>query len=73
MIPDLAPNAMARPYRSLSVQEVDVPLTEIDLVPVLLGREVYRRSDYLVLRNGDDAALVAVRRESDEPLFSPVV
>jgi hypothetical protein len=64
---------MARPYRSLSVQEVDVPLTEMDLVPFLLGREVYRRSDYLVLRNGEDAALVAVRRESDEPLFSPVV
>jgi hypothetical protein len=73
MIPDLAPNAMARPYRSLSVQEVDVPLTEMDLVPFLLGREVYRRSDYLILRNGDEAALVAVRRESDEPLFSPVV
>lgn len=73
MIPDPTPNLMARPYRGLSVQEVDVPLTELDLVPFLLGREVYRRSDYLALRHGGETALVAVRRASDEPLFSPVV
>ena len=72
MIPDLAPNTITRPYRGLSVQEVDVSLTELELVPFLLGREVYRRSDFLALRNGSATALVAVRRESDEPLFSPV-
>ncbi|MGH3520260.1 MAG: DUF7714 family protein [Haloechinothrix sp.] len=73
MIPDPAPNTMTRPYRGLSVQETDVPLTEADLVPFLLGREVYRRTDYLVLRNGGQSAVVAVRKESLEPLFSPVV
>jgi hypothetical protein len=72
MIPDLAPNTITRPYRGLSVQEVDVPLTEAALLPFLLGREVYRRSDFLALRNGGATALVAVRRQSDEPLFSPV-
>jgi len=72
VIPDLAPNAMARPYRGLSVQEVDVPLVERELIPFLLGREVYRRSDYLALRRGGEVALVAVRRRSDEPLFAPV-
>jgi hypothetical protein len=73
MIPDPAPNTITRPYRGLSVQEVDVPLTDIDLMAFLLGREVYRRSEYLVLRNGSDTALVAVRKASDQPLFSPVV
>ncbi|MPZ67575.1 MAG: hypothetical protein GEU83_19455 [Pseudonocardiaceae bacterium] len=73
MIPDPAPNLLTRPYRGLSVQEVDVPLTEPDLRAYLTGREVYRRTEYLVLRNGDAAALVAVRKESEEPLFSPVV
>jgi len=73
MIPDPTSNLMARPYRGLSVQEVAVPLTELDLIPFLLGREVYRRTDFLALRNGADTALVAVRRASDEPLFSPVV
>jgi hypothetical protein len=73
MIPDPAPNTRAHPYRGLSVQEVDLPLTERAILDHLDGREVYRRTDYLVLRNGEQAALVAVRKESLEPLFSPVV
>jgi hypothetical protein len=73
VIPDPAPNTITRPYRGLSVQEVEVPLTETGLMPFLLGREVYRRTDYLALRNGAGTALVAVRKESTEPLFSPVV
>jgi hypothetical protein len=73
MIETPAPNTITRPYRGLSVQETDVPLTEVDLVPWLLGREVYRRTDFLVLRNAGDTALVAVRKESLDPLFSPVV
>jgi hypothetical protein len=73
MIPEPARNTVTRPYRGLSVQEVDVPLTEAALLGHLLGREVYRRTEYLVLRNGDDSALVAVRRAQPQPLFSPVV
>jgi hypothetical protein len=57
----------------LSVQEVDLPPTEPDLMPFLLGHEVYRRTDYIVVRNGGDAALAAVRNASTEPLLSPVV
>ena len=72
MICDLAPNTITRPYRGLSVQEVDVPLTEDALLAFLLGREVYRRSEYLVLRNRGQTALVAVRKQSEIPLFSPV-
>lgn len=72
MIPDPPPNTTANPYRGLSVQEVDVPLEEAELVAFLLGREVYRRTEYLVLRRKADIALVAVRKESDTPLFSPV-
>jgi hypothetical protein len=73
LIPDPVPNTMTRPYRGLSVQEVDVPLTPTDLLPFLLGREVYRRTDYLALRNGGQTAIVAVRKASTEPLLSPIV
>ena len=73
MIPEPAPNTISRPYRGLSVQEVGVALTEHTLMAFLLGREVYRRSEYLVLRNGAQTALVAVRKQSEVPLFSPVV
>jgi len=57
----------------LSVQEVDIPLTEAAILDHLGGREVYRRTDFLALRHGDDTALVEVRKASLEPLFSPVV
>ena len=54
------------------MQEIDIPLTELELVPYLLGREAYRRTDYVVLRNQAETAVVAVRKASAEPLFSPV-
>lgn len=73
MIPDPPPNTRAHPYRGLSVQEVGIPLTEPAILEYLLGREVYRRTDFLVLRHGSAAALVAVRKASLDPLFSPVV
>ena len=73
MIPDPAPNLMVRPYSHLSVQEVDVPLTERSLRSYLLNREVYYQTDYLALRRGPDVALVEVRTQSSAPLFSTVV
>jgi hypothetical protein len=72
MTPDPSPNLIARPYGRLSVQEVDVPLSERSLRSLLVGREVYRQTDYLALRRGRDVALVAVGKQSSEPLFSPV-
>jgi hypothetical protein len=72
-IPAAPPNTRAHPYRGLSVQEVDVPLTAAGIEEHLRGREVYRRTDFLALRRGDATALVEVRKESTEPLFSPVV
>ena len=72
-IPAAPPNTRAHPYRGLSVQEVDVPLTAEAIAEHLRGREVYRRTDFLALRRGGETALVEVRKASTEPLFSPVV
>lgn len=72
MIPEPAPNTITRPYRGLSVQEVDVPLTPAAIGALLAGRDIYRRTAFLVLRDGPATALVAVRPASTEPLFSPV-
>ena len=66
------PNTITRPYRGLSVQEVDIPLTPTRVGDLLRRREIYRRTAYLVLRNGQDTALVAVRPERPDLLFSPV-
>lgn len=65
-------NLRSHPYRGLSVQEVTIPLDATEIRTYLLGREVYRRTDYLALRNQGDTALVSVRKASTEPLFSPV-
>ncbi len=74
MIPLPEPNAMTRPYRGLSAQEVDIDLTSEDVIlDYLVGREVYRRTQWLLLSHGADRALIEVAKESSEPLFSPVV
>jgi hypothetical protein len=72
MIADLEPNAITRPYRGLSVQDVNVPLTPAAIAELLRDREIYRRTAFLVLRNGPDTALVAVRAADPGRLFSRV-
>ncbi len=67
-----APNTVTRPYRGLSVQEVDVPLTDDGIRGLLLGREIYRRTDFLALRRGAETALVAVQAADRDALFAPV-
>lgn len=68
------PNSMTRPYRGLSAQDVDIDLTREDVIlDYLVGREVYRRTHWLLLSHGADRALIEVAKESSEPLFSPVV
>ena len=46
------PNTITRPYRGLSVQEVDIPLTPAAIGDLLRGRDIYRRTAYLALRSG---------------------
>lgn len=74
-------NVIPLPYRRVSMQWYDGPMSEAAIVVHLLGREAYRRTDYIVLRarNGrshrpEDIAyaVVAVTRTTDDPLFSPI-
>lgn len=71
-IPDPARNTITFPYRGLSVQETDVPLTPIAVDRFLRGREIYRRTEYLVLRNRGQSALIRVEAADRGPLFVPV-
>jgi hypothetical protein len=72
VIADPEPNTITRPYRGLSVQEVDIPLTPAEIGTLLRRREIYRRTAFLALRSGPATALVAVRPEDPGRLFSPV-
>lgn len=66
-------NLVPRRYRGVSVAHVDAPLERETLRSRFLGREAYRRTEFIVARAGDRAAVLRVRKTSTEPLFSPIV
>ena len=67
------PNARAHPYRGLSVQHVDQVPEPGFMVEYLMGREVYRRTDYLALVHDGSVGLVAVACQENGELFQRVV
>jgi hypothetical protein len=67
---DRGPNLVAWPYRSLSVQEAPT-LSRAAVEAHLLGRKVYRRTRYLLLRRGEGFLLAEVEHRGRE-LFEPV-
>ena len=59
--------------REVSVQDVSIALTPGSISDYLLGKESYRRTDFIVLRSGGELAITAVRRADPPALFSPIV
>lgn len=74
MIPQ-GPNMVPGRYRGVAVATLPagVELTDSALRAHFLGREIYRRTRFIVARQGEATALLAVTRGSDAELFSPVV
>jgi hypothetical protein len=69
----LPENLICRPYRGVSVQHWPGPLEERAVEEVLLGREAYRRTEFIVLRGTDGAtALVRITCAVQQELFNPV-
>ena len=60
-------------YRDVSVATVQGSLTTAGLERHFLGREAYRRTRYVIARQGAEAALVQVTKASEAPLLSPIV
>jgi hypothetical protein len=65
-------NFVPLPYRRVAVREADFPLTERALQENLLGREAYRRTEFIVLRQGGACAIARVEKTSTEDLFSTI-
>lgn len=65
-------NLVPLPYRRVSVQPYAGEMTDAAICAHLLGREAYRRTDFVVLRRGDDTAVVAITAPDRESLFSPI-
>jgi len=65
-------NLVPGAYRGVAVTSFEGPLHAAELSRHFIGREAYRRTRFIVVRNGDETAIVGVHKESDEPLFSPI-
>lgn len=66
-------NLVPLPYRRVSVQRYNGPMTADAIRRLLLSREAYRRTDFIVLRGvGTETAVVAITRAENEPLFSQI-
>ena len=58
-----AKNLVPLPYRRVSVQHYDGPMTVDAITTLLLSREAYRRTDFIVFRGeGTETAVVAITR-----------
>lgn len=68
----LPDNFICRPYRGVSVQRWPGPLDPRAVEEALVGREAYRRTEFIVLRRDRDTALVRVRCDATEELFNPI-
>jgi hypothetical protein len=65
-------NVVPGAYRGVAVSSVDCALDESSLGRHFVGLEAYRRTRFIVVRNGVDTAVVAVEKASEDPLFSPI-
>ncbi len=65
-------NLVPLPYRRVSVQPYAGEMTEAAIRAHLLGRETYRRTDFVVLRSANATAIAAVTAPDRESLFSPI-
>lgn len=67
-------NVVPLPYRGVSVQPYAGDMTETAIIAHLLGRETYRRTEFVVLRSpGFQYAVAAVNAQDRAPLFSPII
>ena len=68
---EVGPNFIARPYRGVSVQ--DAPgLDEAELRSWLVGRRVYRRTEFVVAARGSSHAVVQVSHPVGDEILAPV-
>jgi hypothetical protein len=65
-------NLVPLPYRRVSVQPYAGEMTEAAIRAHLLGREAYRRTDFVVLRQGAATAVVAITAPDRGPLFCAI-
>jgi hypothetical protein len=65
-------NVVPGEYRGVAVSAVSCDLDEASMSAYFLGREAYRRTRFIVVRNQGQTAVVSVGKASEDPLFAPI-
>ena len=58
--------------KDISLHDVDFPLTERNISGALTEWKVYVRTEYLVLRKGEELAVVRIRKKESDGLFRKI-
>jgi len=58
--------------KDVSLRHVDFPLTPENIMSEYRGKEAYTRTDFMILRNGEDTATVRVTKKNGKDLFRPI-
>lgn len=58
--------------KDVSVREVDFPLTEEEIARHIAGKKAYTRTKFIILKNGDEYAVLQVFKEAGMDLFRPI-
>lgn len=59
--------------KDVSVREVAFDLTKDRIIEQAKGKKAYTRTEYIILRNGKEHAIVQVRKEAGVELFRPIL
>jgi hypothetical protein len=65
-------NVVPGEYRGVAVSTVECELDQTALARYFIGLEAYRRTRFIIVRKGDQTAIIAVRKASEDPLFAPI-
>ena len=58
--------------KDVSLRHVDFPLTEENIAGNIDGKKAYTRTDFMILRNGEETAVIKVTKEKGKDLFRPI-
>jgi hypothetical protein len=59
--------------KDVSFREVDFPLTEEDILSNFGGKRAYTRTNFMILKNKEDVAVIAVEKAGGKDLFRPII
>ncbi|MEE2876483.1 MAG: hypothetical protein VX822_01700 [Candidatus Neomarinimicrobiota bacterium] len=63
---------MPESYRKVSVQPYVGAMTEDEIGKHLLGKDAYRRTEYIILEQSGNCSIAMISRPDNESLFSPI-